>query len=69
MVIVALVGYHEQRGKRNWMRSSSNPRRKGRWENGDFHISTFCPFLALSRAKSRFSSFQRLEQRVFAGMA
>lgn len=38
---------------------------KGARENGDFHISTFRPFLALLRARSRFSSFQRLEPRAF----
>jgi len=44
MVIVALVGYHEQRGKRNWMRSSSNPRRKGAGKTETFIFPLFVPF-------------------------
>jgi len=75
---VATVGYREQRGERNWMRSSCNPRRAGGREeaaaaaavaaaaaaagNGDFHIRTFRPFLALPRARGILEFLARLRR-------
>lgn len=45
MAVVALVSYREQRGERNWMWSSSNPRRKGRREKTEtFIFPLFIPF-------------------------
>lgn len=68
MAVVALVGYREQRSERNWMRSSSNPRRKGcREKTETFIFPLFVPFSHF-RVRSRFLNFQWLGPRALAGI-